>query len=237
MVTREESHEPEQPKHWWRRIPWIAIGTATTVVIGIASLAFTGVATYYDAEVSKDQLDQSREDAKRETRSQAMRVTYWADTASKNSSVHVMNRSPDPVSRVSLAFTAQLNAKQNVLFPIWLGDLPPCSELVIHSESMFHQRNTPWDRKTWYRPVVQNINNPDLPSPRKLPTDIWGISVRMVSYEDRDGEAWKREYGALSLDNPSAIGSLVSEAEPSDWIGIATQVQKKSAPLCEDPTR
>lgn len=236
MGNREESHEAEQPKRWWRRIPWAAIAAVTTVIIGIASLAFTGVATYYGAEVSKDQLDQSREDAGRETRSQAMRVTYWADTASKRPGVHVMNRSPDPVSRVSLAFATALDAKQRVLFPIWLDDLPPCSELVIYAESMFYQEHTPWDRKTWYKPVARNVDHPDFTSPQKLPADVWEMSVRLVSYEDRDGKAWKREYGTLSLDDPSAVGSFAGAASSKDWVGFTTRVQVKSAPLCGEAT-
>ncbi|MFJ6392416.1 hypothetical protein ACIQJT_32995 [Streptomyces sp. NPDC091972] len=236
MGNREESQDEEQPKRGLQRIPWVNIATMITVIIGIGSLAFTGIATYYGAEVSKDQLDQSREDADRETRNQAMRVTYWVDAASKHPGVHLMNRSPDPVSRVSLAFTASLSAEQGLVFPIWLSELPPCSELVIYKESMRYQDRVSWDRARWYSPVAADVGGPKFMSSQKLPASALITGVSFVSFADRDGQDWKRESGVLSMDEPSAVGGFTAKASPKNWLGHVTQIDMKSAPLCGDST-
>ncbi|MFJ3667366.1 hypothetical protein ACIPSE_13010 [Streptomyces sp. NPDC090106] len=50
------------------------MGAVLGALVGLVGLIFTGAATYYQAAVTNDQLDQSREDAKHSARSQAMRV-------------------------------------------------------------------------------------------------------------------------------------------------------------------
>ncbi|MBG7697106.1 hypothetical protein HCJ76_03070 [Streptomyces sp. MC1] len=50
-------------------------------VAAIGGLFLTAIATYYSAAVSQSQLEQAREDADRNSRRQAARVTWWWQAA------------------------------------------------------------------------------------------------------------------------------------------------------------
>ncbi|MFI2300155.1 hypothetical protein ACH5AL_15130 [Actinacidiphila glaucinigra] len=67
------------------------------MIAGISTLLFTGIATYYGARVSADQLEQSREDAEQKTREQATRISFWSENRKDQHLVHLVNRSPDPL--------------------------------------------------------------------------------------------------------------------------------------------
>lgn len=97
-----ERVEPPQ-RSWWHRVDWTKAAAIVGIGLGIGTLAFTGVATYYQARVAADQLAQSREKAEEDAKSQAARVALWVeDGASPESEVRVMNRSADPVMNVTV---------------------------------------------------------------------------------------------------------------------------------------
>jgi hypothetical protein len=109
---------------------WVKAGTIFTILAGLGGLIFTGVTTYYEARISAAQLNDSRDHAEVEARSQAARVTFWTDLSTHESVLmHILNRSPDPVSAVEADVTLRENGKGRDAAPI--GDVAPCTELVI----------------------------------------------------------------------------------------------------------
>ncbi|MET9461466.1 hypothetical protein ABZY05_41580 [Streptomyces canus] len=73
------------------------------VVAAIGGLIFSGIATYYGALVSADQLDQTREAARSAAREQANHISFWTeDEEGEAVTFHVQNRSPDPVPSIYL---------------------------------------------------------------------------------------------------------------------------------------
>ncbi|WP_330355505.1 hypothetical protein [Streptomyces chartreusis] len=172
-----------RPQRWWQKVPWISIGTVVTVIIGIGSLAFTGVATYYGAQVSKDQLEQSREESEREARSQATKVSFWFEgQGTKDPVLHVLNRSPDPVTHPTVAFVADIFATKDTPDTLALGNinldvLPPCSLLTVRSQQL----------RT--RAMGESAKMPD--------TYLW-LSQTYMIFVDRDGRSWGRIDGKLA---------------------------------------
>ncbi|MET9387612.1 hypothetical protein ABZY09_43040 [Streptomyces sp. NPDC002928] len=147
---------------------------------------FTAVATYYSAAVSQDQLHQSREDAERERRSQAVRVSYWTeDPIAHAMRLHLMNRSPDPVTGVSVGLYVQKGESGDDLdeepgygdLYADLPNMPPCSEMLIKSESL-----------RWHVP--------DGTTTRKLPADA-RVTIQWMGFVDRDSNEWLRQDGEL----------------------------------------
>ncbi|MEV5205454.1 hypothetical protein [Streptomyces sp. NPDC053720] len=105
-----------------------------TVITGVASLAFNGVATYYGARVAQEQLQQSIEDADKQSREQAGRVTYWlaADESEFDGRLYIANRSSDPVTNVSISVSRGSNSGS-----VNVGAVPPCSKLIIEWKKSF----------------------------------------------------------------------------------------------------
>ncbi|MEU2264945.1 hypothetical protein ABZ568_00525 [Streptomyces olindensis] len=124
---------------WYKHAKgWTAVATATGVIIGILTLAFTGVTTIFQAWVSSDQLQQSKEDARRAERAQASRITFWTDEDAEGvQRLHLKNGSVDPVSSVTLVFRVlETPGPAGISLPLgrYVGTFPglaPCSELVI----------------------------------------------------------------------------------------------------------
>ncbi|MGW3422611.1 hypothetical protein [Streptomyces phaeochromogenes] len=169
------------------RVDWARLGTIVAIIAGIGTLLFTGVATYYGAEISKDQLRQSQEDAEQESRDQAMRISFWVE---RDERIHVVNRSSDPVSAVFVTFDAWSSGRRLSLGPKNMGIsrvhflelyqyVPPCSEIVIAKEEMrFENRQTSkWEQ---------------LPDRRVL---FYEMSVQFV---DHDGRKWVRSIDKLT---------------------------------------
>ncbi|MFJ2007775.1 hypothetical protein [Streptomyces chartreusis] len=157
------------------------------IVAGIGSLLFTAVATYYAAAVSKDQLDQSREDAIREERDQAARVAAWVETDRAGSMrVHLMNRSLDPVSAVALSFWVSFPDRLlssrwvYVLYSQPVVSVGPCTELVFDQGSM--------EYVSW----VDGFR-----SQKKVPSRGLYADVIRVEFMDRTGVKWVRDRKGL----------------------------------------
>ncbi|WP_326757337.1 hypothetical protein OHB35_53210 [Streptomyces phaeochromogenes] len=146
--------------------------TAIGVLGAILGLIFTAVATYYDAAVSEDQLNQSREAAEQESRSQAMRLTYWQDASWVDGSlrVHLLNRSPDPVTDVHVTFDGY--GKSDVKGAhMWGFTIPPCTESIYRAEQLRYTYTSKGH-------VVKEGNV------------RW--QVQSLSFTDSDGKMWKR---------------------------------------------
>ncbi|MEV6758478.1 hypothetical protein [Streptomyces sp. NPDC051214] len=153
------------------------------VIAGIGSLLFTAIATYYGAAVSQDQLEQSREDAARDSRDQASRVAAWAELDSKGDfAVHLRNRSQDPVESVRMHFWVHIESRQGyghstvVLFQQPMSVIGPCTDLIVDEKSLLYT-------KTF------------LGRTHKLP-DNAGVELKSVQFIDREGLRWVRASGS-----------------------------------------
>ncbi|MFB0617237.1 hypothetical protein [Streptomyces sp. AGS-58] len=110
------------------------------MVAAVLTVLFTGVSTFFQACVASDQLHQSKEDARREERAQASRITFWVDQGSDHMErVHLKNGSVDPVSNLVLVVyvytAAYIRATPDGEYDAFLPGLAPCSELVIDNDS------------------------------------------------------------------------------------------------------
>jgi hypothetical protein len=157
-------------------LDWIKLGTAAAAFAAIGSLVFTAIATYYGAMVSRDQLEQSREDADRELRSQAARVSYWVENQGGSPRVHILNRSPDPISNVTVKFMIPIETDDPfegpwVLFQNLLLSLGPCSQATI-----------PWSALSYS--VGRTSERP--------PDKSAYLARVLVWFVDRDGTIWAR---------------------------------------------
>lgn len=178
--VREEIPEPEPQTEptapGWRHLDWTKVATIAGVVAGIGSLLFTGVATYFGAEVSQDQLAQSREDAERADRAQAQRVSWWEDRNLDGSlrALYVMNRSPDPVTNLSIQFIVARHAEQR-WYPASLrqASLAPCTVVTIKPEDV-----------TW-----RSASKSKMHSTARESLD----GVYELQFWDSDGQLWSRE--------------------------------------------
>lgn len=180
------------------RIPWITIGTVLGAVAAIGSVIFTGVATYYSARVSALQLEQAHEDAAKESKEQAATFAYWLDPGGSDWSLHVQNRSPDPITLAVVSLTAQsgrfrtessLPPNITVYAQLATTRLGPCTELVYSAKQL---------PATAFR-----ISMPKGPDPFKGATQLTLEDVRVspdgsfADFTDRNGERWRRTQTSL----------------------------------------
>ncbi|MFI7413176.1 hypothetical protein ACIBU0_31340 [Streptomyces sp. NPDC049627] len=111
----------------------------------IGGLVFTGVATYYGAVVSRQQLDQVKEDRERESREQASRITMWADPYGRDGgALHIANRSPDAATGASAVVVGKRPQAHTHELPVYVIQgltLPPCSELVLQAADITTTRS------------------------------------------------------------------------------------------------
>ncbi|MCQ4206437.1 hypothetical protein [Streptomyces longispororuber] len=205
----------------------------------IGGLVFTAVATYFNAVVAQDQLMQSQADAERDRRGQAMRVSYWTENPVADTlRLHIMNRSPDPVTGVSLGLYVEKvvpdDASKRVKEPRRYGDLyvelpnlAPCSETIL-------------------TPALLRWQEFDKSGKRELPSD--GIvSMQWMGFVDRDSHEWLRQDGRLLpfLENlPDGVVEFETEPEPGARrikiralrvnAEVSGKLPVKKAALCED---
>ncbi|MFC8247385.1 hypothetical protein [Streptomyces chartreusis] len=133
----------QQPK----RIDWMQISAVGAALAAAGGLIFSAWTSYYSVQTAEDQLEQSREDADREVRQQAVLVSVWTQTDGRGAPRgepgktvgFITNRSLDPVDQVAVAIGVRTEADlpagpvgpkspKTVLF---LGPLPPCSRVTI----------------------------------------------------------------------------------------------------------
>jgi hypothetical protein len=178
---------------------------------------FTGIATYFSAEVARDQLKQSKEAAEREARSQARLVSLWAENDAHNDLViTVQNRSRDAISETEIRFFVQGNVRKKALrtaFDIAANTMPPCSQLTLTSRSLWasvegepaKEQRYVIDDTSWYKSHGYG---------RLAYDSFWGLAT---AFWDRDGLAWTRgetltQDGATDL--PGGYSQGIYEGRP-----------------------
>lgn len=123
---------------------WGHLSTVAGVFLGALGLALTGIATYYGALVSADQLEQSREEAAREEQAQARQISTWRTRQSGSEQIHVLNRSLDAIYRLHINFSViaskpdprGVKSSATVRTHVDLDAVPPCTELIIPRDSV-----------------------------------------------------------------------------------------------------
>jgi len=173
-------------------------------------------AEYGRARVSADQLAQSREQAEEKQREQAARVSFWADGGPKGESLlHVMNRSPDPLSNLHVVFLVSQDPPGDVAFQLWLPALTPCSVLTIEGKSLkYYVADDPADEDGYWPPLLEaDANGIDLGDFE----DSVGFLEASVGFQDRNGVYWARVNGELTRGDvsigrtPGRYGQVVGE--------------------------
>jgi hypothetical protein len=174
--------------------------------VAIGTLLFTGVATYFQAEISQEQLNESRGEAGQHLRAQASEVTFWGDlevvSDSRALKVHLMNRSVDPVTRVSFHI---LIRPPEVGHPLqvfaFASPLPPCTEVTYdpaHLESAEH--------KTW----AGTVGMPVLPL--------------FMDFTDANGKGWRRTSTELTEQEVDPWGgNLITMPETTSRVEFCGQ--------------
>lgn len=200
----------EQPtRGWLRRLPWAHIGAVIGVLAAIGSLLFTGIATYYGAEVAKDQLNQSIATTEDEKRKQAALVTFWLeDEGGIGLTLHVMNRSFDPVSDVLLTATVARGGYHTYNFHegyISHVALPPCSEFSYMLSDMTIDDDG--DKKG--DPIIKGHEW------------IWRFDV--LKFVDGNGISWSRTKSGLYSELPPDVRS---DWEPAEIITPTPTVKR-----------
>ncbi|MGW1658431.1 hypothetical protein [Streptomyces atratus] len=178
-----------------------------TVVGGVGGLVFTGIATYYGARVSADQLQQSREDSAKESRAQAATFSYWVEGREENWTLHVQNRSADPIPSALVAMDAGTQLEPNprpgevggpvVRYVLDTTRLAPCTELVYSPKQI--NREISW------------VGRPDRGKEAMVGKVLAVAEVPYAVFTDRDGKSWRRTTKTLKPwdKDPSAGASVV----------------------------
>ncbi len=203
----------------WIRVDWTRLGTIVAIIAGIGTLLFTGVATYYSAEIAKDQLDQSREDADREERSQASRFSFWqhfdyvSSDPQDSYELHLINRSPDPIPQFFMLMEMQvmlpdgINSK-SVGVQFENRSMAPCTEWVIFGRNMQYQ-------------------DPDSGKWRKMVN----AGRLMIPFIDRNSVEWLRTVDQLSQDEE--LSETFSEDLTEGYVGrVVGKRQEKAVEGC-----
>jgi hypothetical protein len=181
--ARVRADEPAPWKPVWRRIPWGHVGAVVGVVAAIGGLLFSGIATYYDAAISSDQLDQTRADAANESRRQAEHVWYWQEVRKGNGAdlIHVANRSTDPVydTYLFLYARAQAPGHQDFLTDLVVGDIGPCQEMVYQVG------------KLAYYGSGDSVAMSDFG--RQVSERKWEIELDQMEFKDHTDIGWNRK--------------------------------------------
>ncbi|QKZ19910.1 hypothetical protein [Streptomyces chartreusis] len=195
---------------------------------GLAALAAIGglwaqaVATNWSQQTAKDQLQQSRDDAEQRKRAQAQAVSYWAQEGKGGEwSLHIQNRSPDPVPWFTLTGLAYFYPDEKdglkdwaVILDITTRGLAPCTEF-IYTKRMFQQ---------YFKDNARNDLIDDL-GPI--------ISVPQAQFADKDGHLWTRT--PLDLEGWPDFMSMPLPDLPADVtriIGSSGEPTTKAAAAC-----
>ncbi|MEU4266189.1 hypothetical protein ACYCCF_29950 [Streptomyces argenteolus] len=159
-----------------------------TAIGAVGGVVFTGIATYYGARVSAEQLEQSREDSAKQSRAQAAAFSYWVEGIDENWTLHLQNRSVDPIPLVWLAMDAGTLLEPNPWFDQRVGPvvrfrlvttrLAPCTELIYSPKQI--------DREIV---GVGRTNEAKEATVRKV---VAVAEVQYAFFSDRDGKSWKR---------------------------------------------
>ncbi|MFJ4982398.1 hypothetical protein ACIP9H_01200 [Streptomyces sp. NPDC088732] len=204
-----------------RRLSLLTLGAVVTIVATLGSLVTTGIGTLWSARVAEDQLLQSREqdedrrkaddDAARE---QASRIAFWIRRSSDGETLHLMNRSPDPVTDVHVTFGVWARKEpREANYRLLLSNLPPCSDTLIQSASLGYAIDLTPNMLTWALPL--NPKRGKTPY-RPFVDDVWFLGNRIgMDFTDRAGIRWTR-----TTEQPLNPGAL----EPPALLKVAGRV-------------
>ncbi|WP_159062923.1 hypothetical protein [Streptomyces scabiei] len=179
-----------------------ALATVLGAVAAVGGIVFTAIATFYSAEVAEDQLQQSKEDAAKETRAQASKVAFYGDTNGMilyGKKYSVVNRSADPVTDVTAFLVAHVKSKfpKHILdapiLEMHLGYIPPCSRIVLTSSNLatFNEQG----------------------SLEALPGGQ-SFAVMVLQFTDSDGREWGRSSTQLVEVKPVPFDGNLQGPEP-----------------------
>ncbi|GHB38050.1 hypothetical protein GCM10010306_034840 [Streptomyces umbrinus] len=226
---REEPPGPEpapgpevsRARRVWQRIRrdnWAHIitvtGTALAAVAAIGGLWAQAVASYWSQQTARDQLAQSKEESALQRRDQASKVTYWVQNPwgrRENVKIHVLNRSPDPVSGVRL----MLHVNDRPAF-MQLSNVPPCADIVYSAPSLLlGTADTPREERP-------KLSDPD-----------YRWAAEFMYFIDSNGNDWTRT--STGLDERAPLPKATMENPIGQGIGnIAVfEEQVGEAGLCE----
>lgn len=202
------SPPPPSPRPWWRRIDWGITAQLITALAAVGGLVGSTIAIYYSTMVAENQLDQARRLTDRQVVDQASRFTYWTTRNGTYNGwrLHVLNRSPDPITNVFI-----------LVQPQFTGAPTPTSQIQLVIESV--------------APCTEISVKPPEPKAFGLMSDgsVWkpqwnpGLVVRQVVFDDSRGLRWLRLQGRL-VANPVSI-----------WNGTAIEhYESKAAATCTD---
>ncbi|MFD8391015.1 hypothetical protein ACFV2N_17895 [Streptomyces sp. NPDC059680] len=178
---------------------------------------FTGVATYFSAEVARDQLQQSKEAAERAKRSQARLISIWAENDENDDIIiHVLNRSRDAISDTEVRFLVKGSVGKEAVrtaFDISAQTMPPCSQLTLTSRALWAStRNYPARVQKY---VIDDMSWYNSHGYGRLAYD--SVADITAVFYDRDGLLWTRgegltEGGAWHL--PGGYSQGIYEGKP-----------------------
>ncbi|MFE5894780.1 hypothetical protein ACFQ6E_38405 [Streptomyces sp. NPDC056462] len=236
QAQQSEPQETDPSLSWLRRIKWIHVGAVLGALVGLVGLIFTGVATYYQAAVTNDQLHQSREQAQQAKRSQAMRVFYWVDEAADGHlRLHLGNSSPDPVTGVNVSFgaavglTTAVYSDLYVSYELHIPYLPPCSDSVFDSRHWLYISEAQLEDLPKGADLLPGWEKALKPLP--TPDDVW---VYGLMFSDRDGMPWQRTNTTLEQGDIPDYGHLNGEdqSDHQGWGYIKRTPEVKAAATC-----
>ncbi|GAA3352905.1 hypothetical protein GCM10017744_003900 [Streptomyces antimycoticus] len=113
-------------------------------------------------------------------RDQASKVTYWVEHPAgrrENVKLHVLNRSPDPVSKVRLVLHVDVSDEEEK-WVLDLSNLGPCTD-TVYSASKMRLENIPRN----------HIASPD-EWPKLSDQGYWGVGS--MYFVDSSGRGWTR---------------------------------------------
>lgn len=178
---------------------------------------FTGVATYFSAEVARDQLEQSREAAERAKKSQARLISAWAENdANDDIIIHVLNRSRDAISDTEVRFLVKGRVGKEAVrtaFDIAAQTMPPCSQLTLTSRALW--ASTRGDPAKVQRYVIDDMSWYKSHGYGRLAYD--SITDVAAAFYDRDDLLWTRGEGLTEGGIPDLPGGYtqgIYEGQP-----------------------
>lgn len=110
----------------YRRVEWEKHTAVIAAVVAAVGLALTAWGTVKSAQVADDQLTQSQEQREDSVRSQASRITMWA----QGGTLFIANRSPDPANAL---LVSPWGGRDQLI-----GTLPPCTRMEISRGTREH---------------------------------------------------------------------------------------------------
>ncbi|MEU1852916.1 hypothetical protein ABZ499_27535 [Streptomyces sp. NPDC019990] len=190
----------------------------------IGSVIFTGIATYYGAEVAEQQLEQAQEDSEKEDREQARTFSFWTENVTRNRlQLHVQNRSPDPIPRATVYLFGVADGhvgpsakNRAAIVLVTITGLGPCTKLTYEISPM----------------SVPVMAGHDPVSKKSLPFLVdrfWAHDAISASFIDRDGRKWTRTGDGLEPWKPKLppayekFMSSVSYEKPKEKKAVACE--------------